>query len=299
MRAHQAIETRVGAELAEFSRYLWKQRIVHRIFDTPDGRQVLVVTREQDVAPVRSAFERWRRGELQTLESSAPHGGRQHITASLAGVLRRQPLTLASIALCIAGTLLVFLDHEGQLLRWLTFTGFHLNPDGRLVFETAAATYSHGEYWRLLTPVFLHFGLLHLAFNMLWLWEFGRRIEAARGALTLLAVLVLTGAGGNVAQYLYGGTVMFGGMSGVIYGLLGYMWAWSRLRGQPALTLPPGIMTVMLVWLLVCMSGVLEAVGFGAIANAAHVGGLVLGVLLGLGAALLYSRPPAKGDDAR
>lgn len=299
MRAHQAIETRVGAELAEFSRYLWKQRIVHRIFDTPDGRQVLVVAREQDVAPVRSAFERWRRGELQMLESSAPHGGRQHITASLAGALRRQPLTLASIALSIAGTLLVFLDHEGQLLRWLTFTGFHLNPDGRLVFETAAATYSHGEYWRLLTPVFLHFGLLHLAFNMLWLWEFGRRIEAARGALTLLAVLVLTGAGGNVAQYLYGGTVMFGGMSGVIYGLLGYMWAWSRLGGQPALTLPPGIMTVMLVWLLVCMSGVLEAVGFGAIANAAHVGGLVLGVLLGLGAALLYSRPPAKGDDAR
>lgn len=299
MRAHQAIETRVGTELAEFSRYLWKQRIVHRIFDTPDGRQVLVVAREQDVAPVRSAFERWRRGELQMLESSAPHGGRQHITASLAGVLRRQPLTLASIALSIAGTLLVFLDHEGQLLRWLTFTGFHLNPDGRLVFETAAATYSHGEYWRLLTPIFLHFGLLHLAFNMLWLWEFGRRIEAARGALTLLAVLVLTGAGGNVAQYLYGGTVMFGGMSGVIYGLLGYMWAWSRLGGQPALTLPPGIMTVMLVWLLVCMSGVLEAVGFGAIANAAHVGGLVLGVLLGLGAALLYSRPPAKGDDAR
>jgi GlpG protein len=48
----------------------------------------------------------------------------------------------------------------------------------------------------------------------------------------------------------------------------------------------------MLGWLLLCMSGLVEAIGFGAIANAAHGAGLALGALLGLGAALLYSPPP-------
>ena len=51
-------------------------------------------------------------------------------------------------------------------------------------------------------------------------------------------------------------------------------------------------MAVMLGWLVLCMSGLVEAIGFGAIANAAHGAGLALGALLGLGAALLYSRPP-------
>ena len=203
-----------------------------------------------------------------------------------------QPVTLAGILLSVLGAAIVMFDTRLEWLRWLTFTDFRPLPGGRLAFESVAATYARGEYWRLLTPVFLHFGVLHLAFNMLWLWELGRRIERARGHLTLLALLVLTGAGGNIAQYLFDGGVMFGGMSGVIYGLLGYAWVWNRVSGAPGLVLPPGLMAVMLGWLLLCMSGLVEAIGFGAIANAAHGAGLVLGALLGLGAALLYSRPP-------
>jgi GlpG protein len=85
--------------------------------------------------------------------------------------------------------------------------------------------------------------------------------------------------------------VLFGGLSGVIYGLLGYAWLWSRLTGDPTLALPRGLVGFMIGWLLVCMSGLVEALGFGAIANAAHASGLALGMLLGLGAGLLYSRP--------
>ncbi|MCG3169576.1 MAG: Rhomboid protease GlpG [Pseudomonadales bacterium] len=297
MSAHRAIETRIGAELAGFSSYLWRRRIVHRVFDTADGRQVLVVAREEDVAEVRSAFERWQRGELSLAAPVVTQAPLRRALVAAAEGLRRQPLTLLAIALSMAGTLLVFVDHELRMLRWLAFTAFQRGAGGGFVFESVAATYARGEYWRLLTPVFLHFGLLHLAFNMLWLWELGRRIERARGAATLLALLVLTGAGGNIVQYLHDGTVMFGGMSGVIYGLLGYAWAWTRRVAQPGFTLPPGVMAAMLVWLVVCMSGLVEAIGFGAIANGAHVGGLLIGVLLGLGAALLYSRPPATGAD--
>jgi len=290
MPAFRAIETRIGAELAEFSRYLWAQRVPHRVFDAPDGTQVLVVAREQDVAPVREAFARWRAGEL-VLADAAPAQG--VAPGRLGRAWRAQPVTLAAMLLSVLGAAIVAFDTGLAWLHWLTFTDFRPLPGGRLAFESVAATYARGEYWRLLTPVFLHFGVLHLAFNTLWLWELGRRIEAARGRLTLLAVLVLTGAGGNIAQYLFGGGVMFGGMSGVIYGLLGYAWVWNRVSGAPGLALPRGLMPVMLGWLVLCMSGVVEAIGFGAIANAAHGAGLAIGALLGLGAALLYSRPPA------
>lgn len=290
MPAFRAIETRIGAELAEFSRYLWAQRVPHRVFDAPDGTQVLVVAREQDVAPVREAFARWRAGELVLADAApAPDATR----GRLGRAWRAQPVTLAAMLLSVLGAAIVAFDTGLAWLHWLTFTDFRPLPGGRLAFESVAATYARGEYWRLLTPVFLHFGVLHLAFNTLWLWELGRRIEAARGRLTLLAVLVLTGAGGNIAQYLFGGGVMFGGMSGVIYGLLGYAWVWNRVSGAPGLALPRGLMPVMLGWLVLCMSGVVEAIGFGAIANAAHGAGLAIGALLGLGAALLYSRPPA------
>ena len=290
MPAFRAIETRIGAELAEFSRYLWAQRVPHRVFDAPDGTQVLVVAREQDVAPVREAFARWRAGEL-VLADAAP--APDATLGRLGRAWRAQPVTLAAMLLSVLGAAIVAFDTGLAWLHWLTFTDFRPLPGGRLAFESVAATYARGEYWRLLTPVFLHFGVLHLAFNTLWLWELGRRIEAARGRLTLLAVLVLTGAGGNIAQYLFGGGVMFGGMSGVIYGLLGYAWVWNRVSGAPGLALPRGLMPVMLGWLVLCMSGVVEAIGFGAIANAAHGAGLAIGALLGLGAALLYSRPPA------
>lgn len=298
MPAYPALETRSGVALAEFSRHLWKRRIVHRIFDRPDGSQVVVVARPEDVARVREAFERWQRGELEREPQDADAWRR---AGTLPGTLqrswRRQPVTMLAIVLSIAGALLVSLDHGARVLRWLSFTSFQLLPDGRIAFEDVATTWNHGEYWRLLTPVFLHFGALHLAFNSLWLLELGRRIEQTRGSGTMLALLVLTGVGGNIAQYLYDGTVMFGGMSGVIYGLLGYAWVWMHLSGDPSPLLPPGVMVVMLAWLVVCMSGLVEAFGFGAVANAAHVGGLVLGALLGLGAALLYSRPPAPGGD--
>ena len=290
MPAFRAIETRIGAELADFSRYLWAQRVPHRVFDAPDRTQVLVVAREQDVAPVREAFARWRAGEL-VLADVAPTPG--VAPGRLGRAWRAQPVTLAAMVLSVLGAAIVAFDTGLAWLHWLTFTDFRPLPGGRLAFESVAATYARGEYWRLLTPVFLHFGVLHLAFNTLWLWELGRRIEAARGRLTLLAVLVLTGAGGNIAQYLFGGGVMFGGMSGVIYGLLGYAWVWNRVSGAPGLALPRGLMPVMLGWLVLCMSGVVEAIGFGAIANAAHGAGLAIGALLGLGAALLYSRPPA------
>src|SRR5690606_34125131 len=80
----------------------------------------------------------------------------------------------------IAGFLVGVFDRELRLLPWLTFFEFDAQ-DGQLAFSLPAR-----EYWRLLTPIFLHFSLLHIAFNMLWLWDLGARIERVQGTWRLL-----------------------------------------------------------------------------------------------------------------
>lgn len=281
----KAIETDVGPALADFSAHLWALRVPHRIFDTGEGRQVLVVGTEAHAQLVRDHFRRWVEGNLLTAVPVTDSGGSK---LRMLQALRASPVTFVTLLLSLMGTLVVYSDQSLSVLHWLTFTDVQ-RLAGRVVVGDAVTSYAAGEYWRLVTPVFLHFGLLHCVFNMLWTWELGRRLEAARGSLSFLALLLLAGGGGNIAQFLADRGAIFGGMSGVIYGLLGYLWAWSRLTGDPRTSLPPGLLGFMLGWLLICMSGVVEALGFGAIANAAHAVGLLVGLALGAGAALLYS----------
>jgi len=139
-----------------------------------------------------------------------------------------------------------------------------------------------GQWWRLLTPMLIHFGPLHLAMNGLWYWELGRRIEARQGGVMLLALTLLFGLVSNVAQFIFGGPSLFGGLSGVLYGLLGHCWIFQMLAPNAAYRLPRGVVAMMLVWLLICLSGVIGALGFGSIANAAHIGGLFAGCVTGL-----------------
>ncbi len=288
----KAIETDVGPALAAFSAHLWALKVPHRVFDTGDGRQVVVVGTQAHAHLARDHFRRWMDGTLDTAAdriSGAPP------RSVVLGTIRSLPVTALAVFLSVLGTLLVYGDESLGMLHWLTFTDIHREA-GRIAIDSAVATYGRGEYWRLLTPVFLHFGVMHLVFNMLWTWELGRRLEQARGSLTMCALLVLAGAGGNIAQFLADHDAIFGGMSGVIYGLLGYLWLWTRFTGDPRTRLPPGLLGFMLGWLLVCMSGVVEALGFGAIANAAHAVGLVVGMALGAGAALLYSPRDSAGS---
>ncbi len=146
-----------------------------------------------------------------------------------------------------------------------------------------------GHYLRLITPIFLHFGLVHLVFNCLWLAILGSRIETQQGAVHLLLLILLSGAGSNMLQYNWSGSMYFGGMSGVIYALLGYLWIVHKLKPHTYAALPNGLMPFMLGWLLLCMTGILEVALGIAVANAAHGGGLVIGLILGAVFALLSS----------
>jgi GlpG protein len=120
-----------------------------------------------------------------------------------------------------------------------------------------------------------------VAFNSLWLWDLGKKIEQSLGHFNMFMLFLVIAIVSNSSQYYFAAPGLFGGMSGVVYGLLGFSWVAPIL--QPAWAIRPStpVMLVMVGWLIACLLGLIEVLGFGAIANAAHVGGLLCGTVLG------------------
>lgn len=189
------------------------------------------------------------------------------------------PVVIMMLVLGLAGALLVRL--APQWIHLFTFQDFTLQESGELRLAAAGTALKQGEYWRLVTPVFLHFGLIHIAFNALWLWEFGRRIERSTGHAGFLVLFLATATGSNAGQYLWHPDSLFGGLSGVVYGLMGYLWIRHRLAPHPLTQLPPGIVPLMLAWLVLCLLGVVDWFIEGGVANGAHVTGLLTGIAFG------------------
>ncbi len=267
-------------DLSEFALILRQRRVPHRISEEADT-QVLFAPNAQAAEVLNSLYQHWQAGVLQPARPRFNALVRRAQT----GWLRHSFVTIAMLVLSVLGFGVVELDPRGEYWHWLTFLDFDLV--GNQVAWVLDGGLWQGELWRIFTPMFLHFGLPHILFNGLWLWELGRRIEYWHGHTVLFTMIMGIAFISNVGQFMWVPGQIFGGMSGVIYGLLGYCWIWNMLRPVEAIPMPPGVLGFMLVWLVVCMTGVLEVVGFGAVANAAHVMGLVAGMFLGLVAAIL------------
>jgi GlpG protein len=128
-----------------------------------------------------------------------------------------------------------------------------------------------------LTPMFLHFGELHLIFNMLWLLYFGKQLEAIQPLWIFLALIVVTAFVSNTTQYLATGFNNFGGMSGVVYGLVGYTWVIHNFMPRSRLLLNNSMFVFFVIALIL-----MEVFASSSIATAAHVGGLISGLVLGV-----------------
>tara|TARA_B110000305_G_scaffold230583_1_gene282981 strand:- start:2233 stop:2835 length:603 start_codon:yes stop_codon:yes gene_type:complete len=138
------------------------------------------------------------------------------------------------------------------------------------------------EWWRLITPTFLHFSITHLAFNCLWIYILGSTIERMDGTVLFLAVFLLTGIISNAGQFLWSQEYIFGGLSGAVYGLLGYCFIIELDYKGSRYSLPEALYLFMFIWLLIGFTGILTIFGFGNIANTAHLIGMITGFIIGL-----------------
>ncbi len=138
-----------------------------------------------------------------------------------------------------------------------------------------------GEVWRLVTPIFLHFGIPHLVGNMLCLQIFGGKIEFRKGTLRFLLLVLASAILSNVGQSIAGSMSpelsVFGGMSGVGYALFGYLWTKGFSRPDERLGVDTNTVFMMILWFGLCASGMI-----GPVANTAHGVGLIFGMLVGL-----------------
>lgn len=280
-----ALRRPLGDDLAAFVTLLQRLGVPHRVSEE-SGEQVLWVPDETLAEQVRELYARYPGGAPYAEASAAP---RPAATGQWLARLRSLPVTSLILLLTFGVALATWFGDNLRLVSWLTFNDFRIDGDYAW-FLPLGDSLAAGQWWRLVSPMLVHFGVLHLAMNSLWLWELGRRVEWRQGSLLLLALVLLYSLVSNVAQFVFGGPAIFGGLSGVLYGLLGHCWLFQRLAPNPHYRLPPGVVGMMLVWLLVCLSGLIGALGLGEIANAAHVGGLLIGCATGVLGGLLARR---------
>ena len=159
---------------------------------------------------------------------------------------------------------------------WTQF-GEDLTAFSWLAFAPLEVIFQSGQLWRLITPIFIHMDWLHLLFNLYWTYQFGLLIESRRGSARFLGLVLFVAIASNVAQYIYAGP-FFGGLSGVGYGLFGYLWIKSRFEPALGMHLPQGLVIFFLIWLVFCTTPVFEIVFHQQAANTAHFVGMFAGI---------------------
>lgn len=273
-----ALELSRDIDLSQFSLFLHQAGIPHRINEAGEQQVLWVETPEQKDAAL-IAYEHFKRDELPVVRRASPPRASGRV---LQEVLR-SPLTITLILaniLCFPVTLGADEGNFSDWLKELTLLDFHLMGD-RLYFANLDYTLDSGQLWRLVTPMLLHFGWMHIVFNLLWVWEIGRRIEWTCGARWLLPLVLLSSVAANLTQYFMSGASLFGGMSGVVFGLLGFALVWSQLLPARTIGLPRGIYIFMLAFLVIGFTGAFDLLQLGSLANGAHLGGLIGGLVLG------------------
>ena len=150
----------------------------------------------------------------------------------------------------------------------------------------------NGQWWRLLSSTFIHGGIIHLALNMQCLWQLGKLTERLYGNWTFLLLYILSGLGGSVASLWWNPNTLSVGASGAIFGVAGGLVAFLYLGKLP---LPRGATQSILSSTLVFVGyNLLYGFTSTGIDNAAHIGGLVTGALVG--ALLTRPLPPPPGS---
>jgi len=254
--------------------YLTSQQLIaHVLPSQKEGEYVIVLEDDAKVEDAKAICEEflrqprhpkyqqaaWESGEQVALHPSRTNNLK---IGNLMNWAKEAPLAASVLFICT----LVY------ALSWLGFFGYveqylKMQPFGQL-------QQTH-EYWRLITPAFIHFSAIHFIFNVLWWSMIGSQIERIFGFTMLLVVFLVSAVASNLAQAIVSGPA-FGGLSGVVYAVLGFAWWIGWLKPSWGLYIPKSIVIFMLIWLVLGYTDVLWV----NMANTAHTVGLISGCLI-------------------
>jgi membrane associated rhomboid family serine protease/Flp pilus assembly protein TadD len=181
------------------------------------------------------------------------------------------PVTIGLIAACALVYVAMVLSGVSPTLP---------SPDQAIKFGADFGPLTlNGQWWRLVTSMFVHFGIIHIALNMWCLWNLGRAAEQLLGRFSYLLAYFATGIFGSITSLYWHPQAAGAGASGAIFGLAGVLVAFVYLKKTPAHlqvnSRMLGSLGTFIAYNLV----------FGAaipgISNAAHIGGLVMGFVVG------------------
>ena len=194
------------------------------------------------------------------------------------------PLTFILIVFSVVVAILSNLGDKPEALLPFFITDVNLRG-GNYEWLPGLPTALTGQYWRLITPIFIHFGPLHLIFNMLWLRDLGSMIEGRQTTWHLLALVIIIAAGSNVAQFYYWRTSLWAHCANFWRHVRRCLCSSSGLHldsgavrspPQACAYLHPSTVTMMIIYFFACFTPLLPRV-----ANGAHGAGFAMGIVWG------------------
>lgn len=285
------------SEATSFNDFLSQEGIEARVESNADGTCELWILDDESIAravehlsvfrshPTDSRFTA-KKPPAETARATQ----RQEQATSSKRIRRRQDLIRntepfgvgpMSIVILVACALVFILTDHGanrEAVRQFTISASRFRMEDWLPEVRA------GEVWRLITPMLVHFGWIHLLCNSLMILSLGSLLEARLGSFYLLAFVLVTSVVPNLAQFIVTGSELFGGISGVAFAMAGYAWIRGRQDPLSGIGMPSQNVTMMMIYFVWCwleqfqLLGSDSILGSGArVANVVHTAGLVIG----------------------
>ncbi|MGK0445052.1 MAG: GlpG protein [Bermanella sp.] len=223
-----------------------------------NGQRELWLDDGQYIDAVNQAYSRYKGAQLQQ---------KQH-TLTVEN-LKQLPITTSIIVISLLVALITQLGE--QLLELFFIAQIQYYPRSWIPYSGLAAI------WHSISPIFLHFGVEHLIFNSLSFWYLGSILERKMSLATYVLLILLLALVSNYSQLWVSGP-LFGGLSGVVYGLIGFACCY-QLFYRP-LMIPKALFYLAIGWIVLGFTPFFAAIGLGNMANTAHVSGLLCGAVL-------------------
>ncbi|MCY2939963.1 MAG: rhomboid family intramembrane serine protease [Planctomycetota bacterium] len=292
-----------AAKAGRFIDFLLTERIDSKVTEGKAGWEVWVVEEDrvsqarifwekflanpEDESFARAGGEAKRLRQLERKQDDAYDRKQAIFTKKLSrgeGAVQ-DPVTVILLVVSAVVFVVTMPSTKKALLDWLWFSVPELTdfPGPAWVPKSARlplASVLRGEVWRLISPIFIHMGWVHLVFNMLMLVSVGAAVERVIGSWAIALLVLGLAVISNTAEAVFGPGLHFGGMSGVLYGLAGFSWVMGMVAPQRGLQIDRNTALILVGWLL--LGVLMDQPDLGVrMANWAHGVGLAAGVLAG------------------